>query len=108
MLTDEERNSIALEVKSALYEVYDPEIGVNIIDLGLVYSINVDTNGFLTIQMTLTTPGCPMHESLSDGVGRAVASIPNLTGGTIDLVWDPPWSPDNMTDEGRRQLSSLY
>ena len=88
----------------ALSQVYDPELGVNIIDLGLVYAITVNAEGFVAITMTLTTPGCPMHESLSDGVGAALQNIPGLTSGEITLVWEPCWTPEMLSDEGRREL----
>ena len=82
-------------IAEALHEVYDPELGVNVVDLGLVYDIDVTEEGFVTITMTLTTPGCPMHESLD---------IPGLTGGEIRLVWEPAWTPERMTEEGKRLL----
>lgn len=100
--TDIERTKQA--IRQALYQVYDPELGVNIIDLGLVYDISVTAEGFVNITMTLTTPGCPMHEALGDGVGMALQQIPGLTGGEITLVWTPRWTPDMLSEEGRRQL----
>ena len=99
--TRERTQSLISEV---LRHVYDPELGVNVIDLGLVYSVDVNEHGHVTIDMTLTTPGCPMHESLSGGVGAALQQIPEITSGEIRLVWDPPWDPSRMTDEGRRLL----
>ncbi len=96
------------KTKSLIYEalrnVYDPELGVNVIDLGLVYDVDVNEDGHVTIEMTLTTPGCPMHESLALGVGAALQEIPGITGGEIRLVWEPLWDPSRMTDEGRRLL----
>jgi metal-sulfur cluster biosynthetic enzyme len=92
------------QIYQSLYNVYDPELGVNIIDLGLVYGIDLTPDGFVTIRMTLTTPGCPMQQSISEGVGAALQHIPGLTGGEIQLVWEPAWEPGRMTDEGRRQL----
>lgn len=92
-------------IRQALYQVYDPELGVNIMDLGLVYNIEVNEEGFVEITMTLTTPGCPMHEALGDGVGAALQHIPGLTGGEITLVWEPRWTPEMLSEEGRRQLS---
>lgn len=89
----------------ALHEVYDPELGINIVDLGLVYGIDVSADGQVLLTMTLTTPGCPMHESLAEGVAAALEGIPGLTGGEIRLVWTPPWDLSMMTEEGRRQLS---
>lgn len=91
-------------IYEALHEVYDPELGVNVVDLGLVYGIDVNEDGFVTITMTLTTPGCPMHESLSEGVGVALADVPGVTGGEIQLVWEPAWEPSRMSEEGRRML----
>ncbi|HEU5376233.1 MAG TPA: metal-sulfur cluster assembly factor [Ktedonobacteraceae bacterium] len=91
-------------IRQALYQVYDPELGVNIMDLGLVYDVDVNEEGFVNLTMTLTTPGCPMHEALGDGVGAALQSIPGLTGGEITLVWEPRWTPEMMTEAGRRQL----
>lgn len=92
------------QVYKALHEVYDPELGVNIIDLGLVYDVAITPEGFVTLTMTLTTQGCPMHESIAKGVGVALSDVPGLTGGKIQLVWSPPWNPDMMTPEGRKLL----
>ncbi len=102
-------NAIALEdihsqIIDSLRDVYDPELGVNVIDLGLVYNIDVNEDGHVIISMTLTTPGCPMHESIGEGVGRALQDIPGVTSGEIRLVWDLPWDPSRMTAEGRRML----
>ena len=81
------------EIYEALHNVYDPELGVNIVDLGLVYNVDLREDGFVTITMTLTTPGCPMHESIGEGVGAALQPIAGVTGGTIQLVWEPRWEP---------------
>src|SRR5919109_47333 len=83
---------------------YDPELGVNVIDLGLVYNVDVIEDGHVSIEMTLTTAGCPMHESLAEGVGTALQAIPGITSGEIRLVWEPPWDPSYMTGVGRRLL----
>jgi len=91
-------------IYEALRTVDDPELGVNVVDLGLVYDVDVRDDGYLTLVMTLTTPGCPMHESLSEGVGMALQRIEGLKGGEIRLVWEPRWEPSRMTDEGRRLL----
>lgn len=107
MLNTTEIESTRAQIYEALYSVYDPELGVNVIDLGLVYGVDLDEDGFVTITMTLTTPGCPMHESISAGVGAALKDIPTLTGGEIQLVWEPAWEPSRMSDEGRRQLGFL-
>jgi metal-sulfur cluster biosynthetic enzyme len=91
-------------IYDALHDVYDPELGVNVLDLGLIYDIAVNEEGYVTVTMTLTTPGCPMHESLSEGVGAALEGIPGITGGEIRLVWEPRWDPSRITEEGRRLL----
>ena len=93
-----------LLIYEALRNVYDPELGVNVVDLGLIYDVDVNEEGHLTITMTLTTPGCPMHESIGEGVGVALQDVPGVTSGEIRLVWDPPWDPSRMTEEGRRML----
>ena len=89
---------------AALHNVYDPELGVNIVDLGLVYGIDVRDDGYVLVTMTLTTPGCPMHASIGEGVGAALGTVPGITGGDIHIVFDPPWEPSMMTPEGRREL----
>lgn len=104
MLQPAEIESTKEVIRKALYEVYDPELGVNIMDLGLVYDVDLTAEGFVDITMTLTTPGCPMHEAIGDGVGAALEGIAGLTGGEITLVWEPQWTPDMMSEEGRRQL----
>lgn len=91
-------------VYEALREVYDPELGVNIVDLGLVYGVDVTPEGYVTLTMTLTTPGCPMHESIADGVGAVLQDIPDISGGEVKLVWTPRWEPAMMSEEGRRLL----
>ncbi|HET8840459.1 MAG TPA: metal-sulfur cluster assembly factor [Ktedonobacteraceae bacterium] len=91
-------------IRQALSQVYDPELGANIMDLGLVYNVEVNEEGFVTLTMTLATPGCPMHEALGDGVGAALQHIPGLTGGEIPLVWEPRWTPEMLSEEGRRQF----
>lgn len=91
-------------ITEALRQVYDPELGVNVIDLGLIYTMAVDEQGYVTIEMTLTTPGCPMHESIGEGVGAVLQEIPGITGSEVRLVWDPQWDPSRLTAEGRREL----
>ena len=102
-------NTTAMEtihslILESLSDVYDPELGVNVVDLGLVYDVDVNEEGHVIITMTLTTPGCPMHESIGEGVGRVLQDIPGVSSGEIRLVWDPPWDPSRMTIEGRRML----
>lgn len=99
-----ERDDTRARILEALKNVYDPELGVNVVDLGLVYGIELQPEGRVLITMTLTTPGCPMHESIGMGVSAALDTVPGVTGGEIRIVWTPPWEPAMMTEEGRRQL----
>ncbi|MDH7603519.1 MAG: metal-sulfur cluster assembly factor [Melioribacter sp.] len=91
------------QVLDILRTVIDPEIGINIVDLGLVYDISI-TEQSVDITMTLTTPGCPMHGSITDWVQRIVSlTIPDRTV-NVYLVWEPMWTPDKMSDEAKQQL----
>ena len=82
--------------------VVDPELGCNIVDLGLIYDIAI-TGTKVRVTMTLTTPGCPMHESLCRGVQMALLSLDGVDEAEVELVWDPPWHPSMMTEIGRTQ-----
>lgn len=84
----------------ALHQVIDPEIGCNIVDLGLVYSVAL-ADGIAKVTMTLTTPGCPMHESIGWGVKNALSSLEGVNDVNVEIVWDPPWNPSMMTEAGR-------
>lgn len=92
------------EVWSALAEVIDPELGCNIVDLGLVYGIAV-AGAKVRVQMTLTTPGCPMHESIATGVQYALLGLEGVEDAEVEVVWDPPWNPAMMTDRARAFLA---
>jgi len=87
-------------VLETLRQVIDPELGCNIVDLGLIYSVTV-TGGSVLVTMTLTTPGCPMHESISQGAQTALLGLEGVTDAEIEIVWDPPWHPSMMTEQGR-------
>ena len=91
-------------VLAALRGVIDPEIGLNIVDLGLVYDLGVRPDGGVTIEMTLTTPGCPLHAVISDAVHQVLESLPGIRRVELDLVWSPPWTPDMITPAGRHAL----
>lgn len=91
------------EIRQILKNVYDPELGVNIIDLGLVYDIT-NEDGNLTIEMTLTTPGCPMHDTIAGGVRGALEGHPAVQSVDVNVVWSPPWSPEKMSDEAKERL----
>lgn len=86
---------------------YDPEIPVNIYELGLVYRLEVSETGRVDIDMTLTTPACPVAGSLVEEVRRRVAEVPGVTEVNVQLVWDPPWSPDRMSESARLQLGFM-
>jgi len=86
-----------------LRQVDDPELGCNIVDLGLVYDVRRE-GGLVTVVMTLTTQGCPMHESIAFGVSKALLAVPGVDDVQVDIVWDPPWSPDMMSEAARERL----
>lgn len=92
------------EVRERLKEVYDPEIGINVVDLGLIYSLSEPEEGTLHIDMTMTTPGCPAHDSISEAVEWTASLAFGVGMVQVDVVWDPPWTPDMMSEEARAQL----
>ncbi len=91
-------------IVKALSTVYDPEIPVNIYELGLVYDIFVDANGVAAIRMTLTAPGCPVAGSLPGEVAAKVKAVEGVTDAKVDLVWEPPWTKDRVSDAAKLQL----
>jgi FeS assembly SUF system protein len=93
-------------VITALKEIYDPEIPVNIYDLGLIYNVEINDAQAL-VTMTLTTPNCPVAESMPGEVEMRVAAVPGIMDAEVVLVWEPAWSPVNMTDEARLELGML-
>lgn len=90
-------------VLQALRQVIDPELGCNLVDLGLIYSTEID-DGRVRVAMTLTTQGCPMHESLVEGVRAVLLDLEGVTAVEIEIVWDPPWNPAMMTPAGRARV----
>jgi FeS assembly SUF system protein len=94
-------------VIEALREIYDPEIPVNIYDLGLIYGVEVDDNADATITMTLTTPHCPVAETMPGEVEMRVTSVPGIRDAEVVLVWEPAWGPHKMSDEARLELGML-
>ncbi|MEW4449398.1 SUF system Fe-S cluster assembly protein [Qipengyuania sp. JC766] len=94
-------------VVDALKEIYDPEIPVNIYDLGLIYGVDATEDGEVVVTMTLTTPHCPVAESMPAEVELRAGSVPGVRDAEVNLVWDPPWSPDKMSDEARLELGML-
>ncbi|MDR0364107.1 MAG: SUF system Fe-S cluster assembly protein [Bacteroidales bacterium] len=91
----------------ALRKVYDPEIPVNIYDLGLIYEINIDDANNVAIVMTVTAPNCPIADELPENVRQYVASIPDIGKVNVKLTFEPPWTPDKLSDEARLELGLL-
>lgn len=89
---------------AALRTCYDPELPVNIVDLGLVYRLEVLPDGVVEVDMTLTSPACPVAASLPGDVQRQLSALPGVTAARVNLVWDPPWTPDRMSEATRLQL----
>jgi FeS assembly SUF system protein len=94
-------------VIEALKDIYDPEIPVNIYDLGLIYGVEVTPDADVEIVMTLTTPHCPVAESMPGEVELRVGSVPGVRDAQVEIVWDPPWDPSKMSDEARLELGML-
>lgn len=94
-------------VIEALKGIYDPEIPVNIYDLGLIYGVDIDADGHAVVTMTLTTPHCPVAESMPGEVELRVGSVPGIGSAEVNLVWDPPWDPQKMSDEAKLELGML-
>ncbi|HLO21080.1 MAG TPA: SUF system Fe-S cluster assembly protein [Sphingomicrobium sp.] len=94
-------------VVEVLKSIYDPEIPVDIYELGLIYGVDISEDGDATITMTLTTPHCPVAESLPNEVELRVLSVPGIRDAVVNLVWDPPWDPSKMSDEARLELGML-
>lgn len=90
-----------------LKHIYDPEIPVNIYDLGLIYTVSIDEESHVAIQMTLTSPGCPVAQTFPGTVERAVKQVEGVIDCSVELVWDPPWSQDRMSEAARLELG-LY
>ena len=94
-------------VIAALKDIFDPEIPVNIYDLGLIYGVEVDDNAGVEVTMTLTTPHCPVAESMPAEVELRVSAVPGVRDAEVNLVWDPPWDPAKMSDEAKLELGML-
>lgn len=91
----------------ALRKIYDPEIPVNIYDLGLIYRIDIDGHGEVSVDMTLTAPACPVAGTLPGEVRQVLASVPGVSDAEVNLVWDPPWTSELMSEEAQLQLGLL-
>ncbi len=91
-------------VIAAIATVYDPEIPVNIYELGLIYAVEIADDGHVKVEMTLTAPGCPSAQELPVQVREAIMAVPGVTGAEVEVVWEPMWNPSRMTDEARLSL----
>jgi len=95
------------QVKASLKQCMDPEVPMSIVDMGLIYGIDVSESNDVDIKMTMTTQGCPLHETLVQDVTRFVKKVPGVNNVNVKVVWDPPWSMEKMTDEGKAMLKSM-
>lgn len=112
MLRSKKKENLQLELKEnviqALKQVFDPEIPVNIYDLGLIYDVAINDEKMVHIQMTLTSPGCPVAQTFPGTVEQAVNQVDGINDCTVELVWDPPWSQDRMSEAARLELGMFY
>jgi len=92
------------DVYEGLKNVYDPEIGVNVVDLGLVYDADIEESGDVLVTMTLTSLGCPLGPVIVQEVNNALRDLPGIGNTDVKLVWSPPWSPDMMSEEAKDEL----
>ena len=97
------REAVVEELKG----VYDPEIPVNIYDLGLIYEVNIDPNYFVDVIMTLTTPGCPVAQTFPETIENVVRCVTGVSDARVEVVWDPPWTTDRMTEAAKLELGFL-
>jgi FeS assembly SUF system protein len=105
MAADAERTSaLRPAIVQELSKIFDPEIPVNIYELGLIYEILVDAASVVGIRMTLTAPACPAAQTLPGEVARRIATVPGVSDVKVDIVWDPPWDRDRMSDAAKLQL----
>ncbi|WP_442877574.1 metal-sulfur cluster assembly factor [Dactylosporangium sp. AC04546] len=102
--------AVLADIEEAMKDVVDPELGINVVDLGLVYGIHVDEENVATLDMTLTSAACPLTDVIEDQARQALCTGPGgglVSDIRINWVWLPPWGPDKITDEGRDQLRAL-
>jgi FeS assembly SUF system protein len=104
-LSAEELEQLTADIVAALKTVYDPEIPADIYELGLIYKIDIDDNRHVSIEMTLTAPGCPVAGEMPQWVENAVSAVPGVSGATVTLTFDPPWDKDRMSDEAKLALN---
>ena len=105
--TMEEHQEVRTQVLDVLKTCYDPEIPVDIYELGLVYRVDVDDGGKVEVDMTLTSPACPVAGTLPPEVEQKISRVEGVSNVRVDVVWDPPWTPDRMTDAAKLRLGLL-
>ena len=105
-MSEEEHQELQDEILEELQTVHDPEIPVNIVDLGLIYEMEID-DGEVDIDMTLTSMGCPTADSIMREVKLTAEQVDGVENAEVELVWQPPWSPEKVSDDGRAQLSAM-
>ena len=103
-----EVDALGERVIDALRTVYDPEIPVNIFELGLIYKVDIDDDHHVSIEMTLTSPACPVAGTLPDEVRDKAEAVEGVAGASVEVVWDPPWHPGMMTEEAQLELGMMY
>ena len=103
----EDQSRLRERIIEQLKQIYDPEIPVNIYDLGLIYGLDIDPRGNVDLRMTLTTPGCPVAQTFPGMVESSVREVEGVSDATVELVWEPPWTPDVLSDEVKLQLGLL-
>lgn len=106
-MTSSENNELRQRIVDAIRTVQDPEIPVNLYDLGLIYDITIGDDGAVDIRMTLTTPNCPVAESMPGQVRRAVESVDGVPRAAVELVWEPAWTGEMMSEHARDALEML-
>lgn len=105
---DLDKNTLKTAVIEGLKQVFDPEIPVNIYDLGLIYEVDIDDDAYVDIKMTLTTPGCPVAQTFPGMVEQAVNKVEGVNDTSVELVWDPPWTQDRMTEAAKLELGLFF
>ena len=95
------------EIREVMKQVEDPDLGVNVVDLGLLYGVSLDEHGKVILDMTLTSPSCPLTEQILGDSQGAVFPLDGVSSVDINWVWDPPWSPESMTDEGKLMMKVM-
>jgi len=94
-------------VRDSLKQCMDPEVPLNIVDMGLIYGIDVTPNNDVNIKMTMTTQGCPLHDTLIQDVTRYTKKVPGVNNVKVDIVWDPPWTMEKMSDDAKQILKDM-